>query len=406
MPRVFLMMSYTLMRKKIRSIVLGLVGFIMSNAQANNLNLHTYDFPSELSLVQAPVVYASFANSWFNFEYDGTVLHRFGSTFFNVIGEKPESHTQLNFPSLIYASPVNEKLHIALGAMGVRELSDAVQFSNKSTYRYNYTEATYKTLDITAAMAYSVNEQLSLGGGIDIVRTAITFNVSAPTEISLSPQFDALSNNKASSWGLGWHAGASINFPRQYARLSMSYRSKVHINTRGRSILELPNNLGFRVNNDFQIPITLPDTLRVKWSQLLNENWAWSLGYHRTFWSVISVLDFKNIAGAASQTTPLSFLWRDTSGYTLVLIRKLEPKWTVAPSLSYFQSQEPNASGYFIGSIDIFYQWSKTIKLHVFYDHSLPYRYTPVPVTSVSQLQGSIRRWENTVGMSVSLNLH
>ncbi len=148
-------------------------------------------------------------------------------------------------PFFYYVRPINERFSVGLGIFS--------PFGTSTDYGDNFSGAAFadetslKSIEIAPTFAYKVNEELSIGGGIDIVYMQgllsksvdlIPYNPdpSAPTALQ-DPANSGFENHfevSGDDWGYGWNLGAYYKLS-DATTLGLTYRSEIEITLEGDS---------------------------------------------------------------------------------------------------------------------------------------------------------------------------
>lgn len=142
-------------------------------------------------------------------------------------------------PFFYYARPINEKLSVGLGVFA--------PFGTATDYGDNFAgagfadETSLTSIEIAPTFAYKINEQLSIGGGIDIVYMEgllskavdlIPYNPSPAAPAALQdPANSGFENHfevSGDDWGYGWNLGAYYKLS-DATTIGLTYRSEIEI---------------------------------------------------------------------------------------------------------------------------------------------------------------------------------
>lgn len=167
-------------------------------------------------------------------------------------------------PFFYYARPINEKFSVGLGVF--------TPFGTKTNYDDDFVgggfadETSLMSLEIAPTFAFKVNEQLSIGGGLDIVYMKgllSKFVDSVPYSSAINAANNAYSLDyelgktenrgfeshyevSGDDWGVGWNLGLLYQVSEQ-TTIGFTYRSEIEIELTGDSTFE---NNELRIYND------------------------------------------------------------------------------------------------------------------------------------------------------------
>ncbi|MFL1906242.1 porin [Plesiomonas shigelloides] len=245
------------------------------------------------------------------------------------------------FGAVIY--PINEQW--ALGGALFSNYGLATDFPTDFSAGFLGGKTDLMTVNANLSAAYRVNQQFSLGLGLnavyadaELVRHAGILggqlNKPASTEIAYM---------KGDTWAFGWNIGAMWEI-NEANRLALTYRSKVKLDFDGdyRGL----NTLGKTVPANLKVD--LPDIWEISGYSRLNQQFALSYGIMRTGWD-----SFKELNATSSQCSPNNeCLQKDENfetayRYALGGTYYYSPEWTFRAGFAYDQkasSKHPSIS--------------------------------------------------------------
>ena len=215
-------------------------------------------------------------------------------------------------PASHFALPVGERTTLGLSITAPFGLS--TDWKPNSPVRYSATYTEVLTATISPEMGSQITDHFALGAGLDFQYSRVKFNqmIGVPTLFSILGEnpaiVDTFSNNKGSSWGLGFHVGVMSMFNDNHTRVGINYQSRVRHSFYGHSELKgkLANNFnlvdttlpaaGVWKNNDlFSDPIEFPDVVTLSGYQDINEQWALLGSVVYTGWHVFKEIQLNNV---------------------------------------------------------------------------------------------------------------
>ncbi|MFO7983199.1 MAG: outer membrane protein transport protein [Desulfuromonadales bacterium] len=238
-------------------------------------------------------------------------------------------------PNFYYSNKVNDKLSFGLGVNAPFGLT--TEYDKDWVGRYHAVDSEVMTLNINPAVAYRVNEQLSVAAGVSIQYIDVTLSsmvdgglgvFEATGDTNLLPlasntDYDVFVENKADDVGYGFNLGLLYEFS-QDTRMGFSYRSEIEHTVEGDVNTTVPDTLipfggetlfpDQGVNGD----ITLPAVASLSVYHELSDKLALMADLSWTGWSSFDKLTINfegaGLAGRDSSTTTEN--WDDTWRYS------------------------------------------------------------------------------------------
>jgi long-chain fatty acid transport protein len=209
-----------------------------------------------------------------------------------------------------------------------RDITDAVKFGLgvgapfglKTEYdrdwvgRFQGVKSDLKTVNINPALAFKVNDQLSLGFGIN----AMWIQAELTSGVNLGNQESNL-KVKGDDWGFGYNLGAIYQVTPD-TRFGLAFRSKVDQQLTGDSkspFTGLDADPNRRLNGDVTAETTLPETLSLSSFTQLNDQWDLLGDVTWTRWSRFRELRVLRENGSTLTVTPQN--WDNTMRYSIAL---------------------------------------------------------------------------------------
>jgi long-chain fatty acid transport protein len=257
-------------------------------------------------------------------------------------------------PAGYWAYAISPDLRVGIGVSptfgNLTEYSDDFVGRNAGYY------ADMKQININPSLAYKLNQQVSIGFGINIAHNATHFRQGYP--ISAAPNVNACSplptcaalnstNNyvdiKGDDWAVGYNLGAMFQLTPA-TRFGVSYRSALKFNLEGDWDVNTPV-AGGAVFGDQQIETTLktPANLSMALSHKLNDKLELLGDLTWTDWSVVDTLTLKNRSSGAT-VNALSYKFKDTWRVGLGANYQYNDAWKLRFGLAYDQTPVQSAA--------------------------------------------------------------
>lgn len=282
-------------------------------------------------------------------------------------------------PAFHYALPLNER--VVFGFSMTAPFGLATDYDTHSVIRYEATKSEVKTLDLSPSLGVKINEQLSVGAGLNLQKLDAALNSTIPLTVrdpknpkKIVGLQDGQIINKAESWALGWHAGALYQLTPS-TRFGINYASQVKHHLTGTSRINILNH-DIVSSDALSSDITLPPVTTVSAYHALNEQWALLGSVVYTQWKKIENITLNNLpAGINKVILPENFrnTWRVAVGTNY----KFNEQWLFRAGVGYDQTPVNDhdrgvrlPDGDRIGAaIGAHYQPSKALGIDMGYTH-------------------------------------
>lgn len=178
--------------------------------------------------------------------------------------------------------------------------------------RFQAIKSEVKTVNINPAIAFKVNDQLSLGFGLSAMW--------AQAELTRAVNFGAGGEGsvkiKGDDWGFGYNLGA-IYQATTNTRFSVAYRSKVNQSLEGDATFVRPALVPAAAAPDGNVTaaVTLPETFSVSAFSKLDDKWDVMGDVTWTRWSQFQQLDIVRTSGSLLSHTAEN--WSNTLRYSI-----------------------------------------------------------------------------------------
>ncbi len=202
--------------------------------------------------------------------------------------------------------------------------------------RYHSTKFAIESININPSVAYKVNDQLSLGVGVNWMRLDADYRRAVPLGPGV-PDLGARVKMHDSAWG--WNAGLIYELTPA-TRIGLSYRSTVKIKAHGHTTLSGNVPPGFPTSANANATVKLPDTAIFSVTHQLDDQWQLLADVSWTGWSSIKSLDIKN---DSLEGDSLALRFRDARRVALGANYRYNQQWTFRGGVAWDQTPIRNA---------------------------------------------------------------
>lgn len=233
-------------------------------------------------------------------------------------------------PAVYYAYAVSPRLRIGVGL--------SPTFGNKTEYDENFIGrfsgyfAEIKQININPSIAYRLNDNVSLGFGLDYAHNEVEFRQMAP--VAAATQRIAKLEGDDAAWG--YNLGVMFQFSPA-TRLGLAYRSRIKFHLEGKQDIQ-----GV-LNRNIKAELETPDNLSLALHQRLNDRWDLLADVTWTYWSSIKTITATN-ATTGAPVAALSFNFRDTYRVGIGANYQLNDAWKLRFGTAYDKTPVPDAA--------------------------------------------------------------
>lgn len=251
-----------------------------------------------------------------NAEFNGTV--KIGAA--NITGSNGGDAGDLAFvPNFYFKTDFNDrvKLGVAINApFGLK-----TEYDSTWKGRFHAIKSEVKTININPALAFKVNDQLSLGAGI----SAMWAQAELTNAVNFGPFGSGNSKIKGDDWGFGFNLGA-IYQATVDTRVSVAYRSKIDQSLSGDVSFQIPAaavpfltpaQKAGTANGDVTADISLPETFSLSTFSKVNDTWDVMGDVTWTHWSRFKELKIVRSNGAVVGGVATPENWDNTMRYSI-----------------------------------------------------------------------------------------
>jgi long-chain fatty acid transport protein len=358
--------------------------------------------------------------------YDKAYIKLSSSLALNSIGDpiignnptEPKSH--MFIPGFNASFRINNRF--AVGFSIVEPFGFDTKYRINDIARLFATTSKITTVDFSPSVAFRVNCKLSIGAGLDILKTTGTINTGVAWGDTFPENSGFVNNDLGSAWALGYHLGLLYK-PWAHTKIGLAYFSKftpkltgntgsatVDLNftptpTQSTSRLNLPDRVNFGITQGFA----------KKWLAMGEVEW--------THWSRLKTLNM--VYNTPVLPGKIPFYFKDSWRFSLGADYNFVPAWTLKAGVSYDQSPTsnlfraamlPDSDSYQVG-LGLKFKPNKIFSIigaysHVFYKNTsiaqkgTSYALNSSPnATNLSALNANIKHHTDIIGLQLVLNL-
>ncbi len=216
-------------------------------------------------------------------------------------------------PNMYLVTDIVPSVKLGLGISAPFGLK--TEYDNGWMGRFQALKSEVKTININPAIAFKVNEQLSLGFGVSAMW--------AQAELTKAVNGGALGEKfvkiKGDDWGFGFNMGAIYQATAD-TRIGVAYRSKVNQNLEGDSTSTLTafNAIPTRtLNTGVKAGVILPETFSVSAFSKLDDKWDLMADVTWTHWSRFKELRIIRENGTNTTLAVTPENWNNTMRYSV-----------------------------------------------------------------------------------------
>lgn len=201
-------------------------------------------------------------------------------------------------PNFYYKRDISGDLKFGLGINSPFGLK--TEYDPTWMGRFQGIKSEVKTVNINPAIAYKLNDKLSIGAGVSAMWAQ------AKLTSAINTAGDPTASLKADDWGFGFNLGAMYQLTNE-TRLSAAYRSKVRQNFSGASESSFTalNSIPSRtLNTNATAEITLPESASLSAFSQMNNKFDLMGDITWTRWSQFQSLDIIRENGTTLSSTP------------------------------------------------------------------------------------------------------
>jgi len=241
-------------------------------------------------------------------------------------------------PNAYFSWMLSERLAVGVGVNAPFGLK--TEYDDDWMGRFQALESEVKTINLNPAVAFKVNERLSLGVGLNYqyaeatLTRAVNFGpVAGEGSVKVEGEDDG-------SWG--WNAGAMFSVTPDL-RVGLAYRAAIKHKLEGDVTFARPPLVPASASPDGGIfaKTTLPESASLSVFQRFDERWDFMGDVTWTNWSRFDSLDIYRSSGVLLQSTPEN--WDDSWRISFGLSYRASEAWKLRGGVAYDQTPVSDA---------------------------------------------------------------
>ncbi|WP_434356251.1 outer membrane protein transport protein [Parasalinivibrio latis] len=206
-------------------------------------------------------------------------------------------------------------------------------------------EASITTVEVNPNIAYKINDQFSVGGGVRFVmgEGSIGATNSMDNALGFVPKGTTLKYMEGDDTAWGWQAGAAWQL-NENNRVGFNYRSEVDLNLEGHA-----NGFGFNPHNPAQkfagsMELVLPASAELASFHQLNKQWALHTSINWTDWSQFEKLEAHIPALSKPNQLVKQENWKDSYRFAVGTTYQLDSKTQLRTGFAWDRSAVSDAN--------------------------------------------------------------
>ncbi len=285
-----------------------------------------------------------------------------GTPFATLNGEDDDGGSNALVPNLYWVKSLNETMKFGLGVNSPFGL--ATKYDDDWVGRYHGVVSDLKIINVNPSIAYRINDQLSIGGGIDVMLGHVNltsavdfgaicmaqFNADTCSALGALPQsadgFVELDGDNLDNISLGYNFGLKYKINEQI-NLGLSYRSEVDMDMEGEADFTVPSVASFVyagnlfVDSDISASVALPASFSLSYSHEVGRV-TYLADITWTGWSSFEELRI-NYANPDQPDSVTTEAWEDVMRYSFGIDYQYADDTIYRLGMAYDESPVPSA---------------------------------------------------------------
>ncbi|MEZ8105965.1 outer membrane protein transport protein [Vibrio cortegadensis] len=239
-------------------------------------------------------------------------------------------------PATYYISPINESWAWGIGLFTTYGV--ATDYPDDISAGDMAGDTSLLSVNINPNIAYRLNDQVSLGAGINIVyaEAELTRHKGSLYQFfnSGSQKSDKLIGMTGETIAYGWNVGGLYELD-QHNRFGFSYRSKVDLDFDDGEFSSYDSDIASSSKVDGRLQISLPAIIELSAFHQLNDQWAVHYGWQQTDWSSFKELKATSTDCANGVCFYKPEKYDDNNRYSFGATYSVNQTWTLRAGIAY-----------------------------------------------------------------------
>lgn len=238
-------------------------------------------------------------------------------------------------PASYFIQPLNDQWAWGIGLFSNYGL--ATEYDKNFNAGSQAGDTSLLSVNLNPSLAYRINEQFSIGAGLNAVYAQAELNRFNGDLIQILPNETLVKSLKGDTWGFGWNIGALYELNEQH-RFGLTYRSQVNLSFDGDYTDDLPAFAGGQAGNtvDANLKVDLPAQAEFAGYHRLNQQFAVHYSVNWTDWSAFEELKATSTSGADLLQKDEKF--EDAMRYSIGGTWYVNPAWEARIGFAYDES--------------------------------------------------------------------
>lgn len=216
------------------------------------------------------------------------------------------------------------------------------EYSDQWVGRYHAIKSHLKTVNVAPSVAYRINQQLSVGAGLQIQYADAELTSAVPVFLFASGQPDGKATLEGDDWGFGANVGLLYEFSPQ-TRVGLNYRSRVSHEIKGDIDFQgVPGSNPLFADTGAKADLTTPDIVSVGVYHDISPQWAVMADVSWTNWSTFDELRVRRNNGVTSPSDVTPENWDDSWFFAVGATYRPSESWALRTGIAYDKSPVPD----------------------------------------------------------------
>lgn len=259
-----------------------------------------------------------------NIDVKGTTTSQTGERFATFSDNYAASSI---IPNLYVSHQLNEQFFLGLGIASSYAMESKLDTEFQGTQFGS--ELSIRTVEVNPNLAYRINQQLSVGGGIRLVFA--NASLAAKSAGGASAIGTVLKEASGNDLSYGWQLGGAWQI-NPHNRIGMNYRSGINLNLEGNAAGE---TMGFSGQLPSSMALTLPATFEISSFHQINKKIALHSSINWTDWSRFKQIDVEVPSFSASPIMMKEHDWVNSYRIAIGSTYRIDKKTRVRTGIAY-----------------------------------------------------------------------